>query len=66
MERLKERKTRSQSRNKVVSMIELYEQYVDDVHILIISIGSSTYLINDKWNVDIQNNKVSRSYPDPE
>ena len=26
----------------------------------------SGYLINDKWNVDIQNNKVERSYPDPD
>ena len=66
MERLKNRKTESQSRNKVVSMIELYEKYVDEP-IKTIRIGSSTrYLINDKWNVDIQTNKVERSYPDPE
>ena len=66
MERLKNRKTESQSRNKVVSMIELYEKYVDEP-IKTIRIWSSTrYLINDKWNVDIQTNKVERSYPDPE
>lgn len=64
MERLKNRKTESQSRNKVVSMIELYEKYVDEP-IETIRIWSSTrYLINDKWNVDIQINKVERSYPD--
>ena len=66
MERLKNRKTESQSRNKVVSMIELYEKYVDEP-IKTIRIWSSTrYLINDKWNVDIQTNKVERSYPDPD
>lgn len=66
MELLKNRKTESQSRNKVVSMIELYEKYVDEP-IETIRIWSSTrYLVNDKWNVDIQTNKVERSYPDPE
>jgi hypothetical protein len=58
MERLKNRRTGSQSRNKMVSMIELYEQYVDEP-IETIRIWSSTmYLINDKWNVDISTNKV--------
>ena len=66
MERLKNRKTESQSRNKVVSMIELYEKYVDEP-IETIRIWSSTrYLVNDKWNVNIQTNKVERSYPDPD
>lgn len=66
MKRLKERKTKSQSRNKVVSMIELYEKYVDEP-IETIRIWTPTkYLINDKWNVDIQTNKVVRVYPDPE
>lgn len=66
MERLKNRKTESQSRNKVVSMIELYEKYVDEP-IETIRIWSSTrYLVNDKWTVNIQTNKVQRSYPDPE
>ena len=66
MERLKNRKTESQSRNKVVSMIELYEKHVDEP-IETIRIWSSTrYLVNDKWNVDIQTNKVERSYTDPE
>lgn len=58
MERLKNRKTDSQSRNKVVSMIELYEKYVDEP-IETIRIWSSTrYLVNNKWNVDISINKV--------
>ncbi len=66
MERLKNRRTESQSRNKMVSMIELYEQYVDE-EIDTIRVWSSTrYLINDKWTVDISTNKVSRSYSDPE
>jgi len=61
MERLKNRKTELQSRNKVVSMIELYEKYVDEP-IKTIRIWSSTrYLVNDKWNVDIRTNKVNRS-----
>lgn len=50
----------------MVSMIELYEKYVDEP-IQNIRIWSSTrYLINDKWSVDISTNTVSRSYPDPE
>lgn len=66
MKRLKNRRTESQSRNKMVSMIELYEQYVDEP-IETIRIWSSTrYLINDKWTVDITTNTVSRCYPDPE
>ena len=66
MKRLENRRTESQSRNKMVSMIELYEQYVDE-SIQSIRIWSSTrYLVNDKWTVDITTNTVSRSYPDPE
>jgi hypothetical protein len=66
MKRLEKRSAESQSRNKMVSMIELYEQYVDE-SIQSIRIWSSTmYLINDKWTVDITTNKVSISYPDPE
>jgi hypothetical protein len=66
MKRLENRRTESQSRNKMVSMIELYEQYVDEP-IETIRIWSSTrYLINDKWNVDISTNKLDRSYPDPD
>ena len=64
MERLKNRKTKSQSRNKVVSMIELYEKYVDEPIETIRIWTSTTYLVNDKWNVNIQTNKVERSYPD--
>lgn len=66
MKRLTERKTPSQSRNKIVSMIELYEKYVDEPIETIRIWTSTTYLINDKWNVNIQTNKVERSYPDPE
>lgn len=66
MERLKQRKTPAQSRNKVVSMIELYEKYVDEPIQTIRIWTSTTYLINDKWNVNIQTNKVKKSYPDPD
>jgi hypothetical protein len=66
MKRLENRGTKSQSRNKMVSMIELYEQYVDE-SIQSIRIWSSTmYLINDKWVVDITTNRVSICRPDPE
>jgi hypothetical protein len=66
MKRLEKRSTESQSRNKMVSMIELYEQYVDE-SIQSIRIWTSTmYIINDKWVVDITTNKVSICYPDPE
>ncbi len=66
MEQLKKRKTGSQSRNKVVSMIDLYEKYVDEPISLIRILSSTRYLVNNKWTVDIQTNKVERSYPDPE
>lgn len=66
MELLKNRRTESQSRNKIVSMIELYEKYVDEP-IQTIRIWTSTmYLVNDKWDVNIQTNKVERNDPDPE
>lgn len=64
MERLKKRITKSQSRNKIVHMIELYEKYIDEP-INTITIWSSTiYMINNKWTVNIQTNKVERSYSD--
>jgi hypothetical protein len=66
MERLKNRRTESQSRNKFVSMIELYEKYVDEPIETIRVWSSTSYLVNYKWNVDIQTNKVERSYPDPD
>lgn len=66
MERLINRKTESQSRNKLVSMIELYEQYVDEDIDTIRICSSIRYLINDKWIVDISLNRVSRSYLNPE
>ena len=64
MERLKNRITKSQSRNKIIHMIELYEKYIDDP-IKTINIWSSTrYMINNKWTVDLQTNKVERCYSD--
>jgi hypothetical protein len=66
MKRLENRRTESQSRNKMVSMIELYEQYVDEPIETIRIWSSTTYLINDKWNVNISTNQVDRSYPDPD
>jgi len=65
-EQIKNRKAKSQSRNKLVSMVELYEKYVDE-DIKTIEIWSPTsYFINEKWTVDISLNKVERTYPDPE
>jgi hypothetical protein len=66
MKRLENRRTESQSRKKMVSIIELYEQYVDEPIETIKIWTSTTYLINDKWNVNISTNKVDRSYPDPD
>ena len=66
MKRLEKRSTESQSRNKMVSMIDLYEQYVDESIASIRIWSSSIYLINDKWVVDITTNTVSICYPDPE
>ena len=53
MERLKNGNTKSQSRNKMVSMINLYEQYIDEPIENIRVWSSNIYLINDKWNVDV-------------
>jgi len=66
MKRLENRRTESQSRKKMVSIIELYEQYVDEPIETIKIWTSTTYLINDKWSVNISTNKVDRSYPDPD
>lgn len=66
MKPLTKRNTPSQSRNKVVCMIELYEKYVDESIETIRIYTPTTYLINNKWSVDIQTNKVERSYSDPD
>ncbi len=65
MERLKKRNTPSNSKKKVVSAIVLYEQYVDEPIHKIKIYSSTSYCINDKWNVNIATNKVDRDYPDP-
>lgn len=65
---LKNRKSKSQSKKKITSAINLYEKYVDE-EILEIKIYTSNYYLfktNGKdYNVDISKNKVSVSYPDP-
>ena len=66
MELLKKRKTKSQSRRKISSMINLYEKYVDESIKTIEIWTSNKYLVNDEWSVDIENNKVKRCYPDPD
>jgi len=58
MKRLEKRRTETQSRNKMVSMIELYEKYVDEPIETIRIWSSTSYLINDKWNINISTNKV--------
>jgi hypothetical protein len=65
MERLKIRKTGSLSKRKIVAMINLYEQYVDE---RIISIDPNGYIKGDTNNymVNIATNKVAKVYPDPE
>jgi len=66
LEKLKNRATPSQSKNKFVNMVELYEQYIDD-SIFTIKIESSVrYIVNNIWVVDISTNKVTRCYNDPE
>ena len=64
MIKLKNRKTKSQSRTKIVSMIELYEQHIDEPIETIRVLSSTKYVINDRWNVDISTNKVNEIRPD--
>jgi hypothetical protein len=58
MEKLKERKTPSQSRRKLITMINLFEKYIDeeikfiDVKLSLIQTSSSLYSVN------IHTNKV--------
>ena len=65
MEKLKIRKTPLTSKRKIVSMVNLYEQYVDEE---IISISPPCYIqgrINN-YHVDISKNTVNKIYPDIE
>jgi hypothetical protein len=64
MIKLKNRKTESQSRTKIVSMIELYERHIDEPIETIRVFSSTKYVINDRWNVDISTNKVNGIRPD--
>jgi hypothetical protein len=66
MKQLENRSTEPQSRDNMVSMLELYEQYVDESIQSIRIWSPTTYLINDKWVVDITTNRVSICRPDPE
>jgi hypothetical protein len=66
MKQLENRSTESQSSDKMVSMLELYEQYVDESIVTIRIWTSTMYIINDKWVVDITTNRVSICYPAPE
>ena len=66
MEKLLKRRTLSQSRNKIGSMMDLYERYVDEPIETIRIYSSTSYLINSRWKVNIQTNKVEREYPDPD
>jgi len=57
------------SKRKIVSAINLYEKHVDESIKSIRIWSSTTYQfngINNNYFVDIANNKVSKSYPDPE
>jgi len=66
MKILKERQTPLQSKNKLVTMMNLFEKYVDEPVRSIEVYSDNYYLINNKWSVNISDNSVSRSWPDPE
>lgn len=54
MEQLKNRKTKSQSRNKIISMFNLYEKFVDETIITIRIYTPTSYVVNDEWLVNIR------------
>lgn len=60
------RKTPLQSKRKVVSMMNLFEKYIDEkivsINLDLNKIIGSRY----EYRVDIDNNKVERIYPDPD
>jgi len=66
MKILKERQTPLQSKNKLVTMMNLFEKYVDEPVRSIEVYSRNYYLFNNKWSVNISDNSVSRSWPDPE
>jgi hypothetical protein len=66
MKILKERQTPLQSKNKLVTAMNLFEKYVDEPVRTIEVYGDNYYLINNKWSVNISDNSVSRTWPDPE
>jgi len=67
MKPLKERKTLLQSKKRVVSMMNLFEKYVDEP-IISIDLQASTINTGKKyeWWIDVAKNEVIQVYPDPE
>lgn len=63
---LKHRITPLQSKNKVIIAMNLFEKYVDEPIETIIIWNSTHYFINNKWDVNIQDNKVEKYSPDIE
>jgi hypothetical protein len=66
MKILKKRQTPLQSKNKLVTAMNLFEKYVDEPVRSIEVYSDNYYLINNKWSVNISDNSVSRTWPDPE
>lgn len=67
--KLEKRKTKSQSRRKITSAINLYEQYVDEKFKSIKIISDTYYYFNTDYytySVNISTNKVDKTYPDPD
>ena len=62
---LKNRKTKMISKSKIVSMVNLFEQYVDEeielIHPKLSQIWTES---GKKYDVNIQKNKVEEIYPD--
>lgn len=66
---LENRKTPLMSKRKLRSAIKFFEKYVDEEINGIEIISSSYYRFKtpfDEYSIDIKNNKINKTYPDPE
>jgi len=64
MVRLKNRKTPLSSKRKLISMVKLYEQFVDEPIKTIDPVNGYIQSDYNNYSVNISTNKVKKVYPD--
>ena len=67
--KMEKRKTKLQSKRKIVNAIKLFESKIDEKFISIEIITDTYYIFKTdtyKYSVNLQSNYVNKEYPDPD